>query len=115
MPTAWLVSLKLESIGLFFIVFGTILSALPTRWRVLGKAAFYFGFIFFSFDLISASLMPLQELPLAREALLRAGSPWLGVVAGVGAIEQHHDRVCDSARSAGHASRDGGNTNRHRS
>ena len=42
--TAWLVSLKLTSIGPFFIVFGTVLSALPTRFRVLGKAAFYFGF-----------------------------------------------------------------------
>ena len=46
--TAWLVSLKLTSIGPFFIVLGTALSALPTRFKILGKAAFYFGFIFFS-------------------------------------------------------------------
>jgi hypothetical protein len=45
--TAWLVSLKLTSIGPFFIVFGTLLSTLPTRYKILGKAAFYFGFIFF--------------------------------------------------------------------
>src|SRR5205809_5358244 len=42
--TAWLVSLKLTSIGPFFIVLGTALSA-PTRFKILGKAAFYFGFI----------------------------------------------------------------------
>jgi phosphate:Na+ symporter len=44
--TAWLVSLKLTSIGPFFIVLGALLSALPTRLKILGKAAFYFGFIF---------------------------------------------------------------------
>ena len=33
--TAWLVSLKLTSIGPFFIVFGTLLSALPTRFKIL--------------------------------------------------------------------------------
>ena len=37
----------------FFIVLGAVLSALPTRFRMLGKAAFYFGFIFFSLDLVS--------------------------------------------------------------
>jgi len=44
--TAWLVSLKLTSIGPFFIVFGALLSALPIRLKMLGKVAFYFGFIF---------------------------------------------------------------------
>ncbi len=39
--TAWLVSLKLTSIGPFFIVLGTVLSALPTRWKILGKTTFY--------------------------------------------------------------------------
>ena len=81
--TAWLVSLKLTSIGPFFIVFGTILSALPTRWKILGKTAFYFGFIFFSLDLVSGSLKPLQELPLFRAMLTRANSPSTGVVAGL--------------------------------
>jgi phosphate:Na+ symporter len=38
---AWLVSLKLTSIGPFFIVFGAVLSALPIRFNILGKAAFY--------------------------------------------------------------------------
>jgi len=43
--TAWLVSLKLTSIGPFFIVFGALLSALPIRLKMLEKVAFYFGFI----------------------------------------------------------------------
>jgi len=48
--TAWLVSLKLTGIGPFFIVLGFVLSAILTRFEVLGKAAFYFEFIFFSLD-----------------------------------------------------------------
>jgi phosphate:Na+ symporter len=34
----------------FFIVLGALLSTLPIRLQMLGKAAFYFGFIFFSLD-----------------------------------------------------------------
>ncbi len=81
--TAWLVSLKLTFVGPFFIVFGTILSALPTRWKIFGRTAFYFGFIFFSLDLVSGTLKPLQQLPLFRELLTQVRSPLTGVVAGL--------------------------------
>jgi Na/Pi-cotransporter len=80
--TAWLVSLKLTSIGPFFIVFGTLLSALPTRFKVLGKAAFYFGFIFFSLDVVSFTLKPLAQNPVFAEMLSRATTPPMGVLAG---------------------------------
>ena len=60
--TAWLVSLKLTGIGPFFIVLGAVLSAIPTRFKVLGKAAFDFGFIFFSLDLVSFTLKPLARV-----------------------------------------------------
>jgi len=81
--TAWLVSLKLESIGPVFIVVGTLLSIVPTRWRFLGKTVFYFGFIFFSLDLLSHSLKPLQDMPAVREILTQSRSPIMGVVVGV--------------------------------
>ena len=80
--TAWLVSLKLTSIGPFFIVFGTLLSALPTRFKVLGKAAFYFGFIFFSLDVVSFTLKPLAQNPMFAEVLSRSTTPFMGVLAG---------------------------------
>jgi phosphate:Na+ symporter len=80
--TAWLVSLKLTSIGPFFIVFGTLLSALPTRFKVLGKAAFYFGFIFFSLDVVSLTLKPLAQNPVFAEVLSRSTTPLMGVLAG---------------------------------
>ena len=81
--TAWLVSLKLTSIGPFFIVLGTVLSALPTRLRILGKAAFYFGFIFFSLDLVSFTLRPLAQNPVFTEVLSRSTTPLMGAVAGM--------------------------------
>lgn len=81
--TAWLVSLKLTSIGPFFIVFGTLLSAFPTRFKMLGKAAFYFGFIFFSLDVVSNTLKPLAQNPVFAEILSRSSRPLMGVLAGV--------------------------------
>jgi phosphate:Na+ symporter len=81
--TAWLVSLKLTSFGPFFIVLGTVLSALPTRFRMLGKAAFYFGFIFFSLDLVSFTLRPLAQNPVFTEVLSRSTTPLMGAVAGM--------------------------------
>ena len=80
--TAWLVSLKLTSIGPFFIVLGALLSALPTRLKMLGKAAFYFGFIFFSLDVVSFTLKPLAQNPVFAEVLARSSTPFTGVVAG---------------------------------
>lgn len=81
--TAWLVSLKLTSIGPFFIVFGAVLGAIPTRFRMLGKAAFYFGFIFFSLDVVSFTLKPLAQNPVFVEVLRRSSTPLMGVLAGV--------------------------------
>jgi Na/Pi-cotransporter len=81
--TAWLLSLKLTSIGPFFIVFGTVLSALPTRFKILGKAAFYFGFIFFSLDVIGYALRPLAQDPVFAEILSNSRTPIMGVLAGI--------------------------------
>src|SRR5246500_1022157 len=81
--TAWLVSLKLTSIGPFFIVFGALLSAVPTRFRMLGKVAFYFGFIFFSLDVVSFTLKPLAQNAAFTEVLSRSSTPLAGVLAGL--------------------------------
>jgi phosphate:Na+ symporter len=81
--TAWLVSLKLTSIGPFFIVLGTLLSALPTRFKMLGKAAFYFGFIFFSLDVVSFTMKPLAQNPVFTEMLSRSSGPLTGALAGM--------------------------------
>lgn len=81
--TAWLVSFKLTGIGPVFIVLGALISALPMRTKVVGKAVFYFGLIFFALDLISSELQPLREQPAFAEWLAIAQTPWLGIVTGL--------------------------------
>ena len=81
--TAWLVSMRLTDIGPLFIVLGTIVSILPWRIQMLGKAAFYFGFIFFGLDLVSGTLQPLADTPVFEDLVRRAGVPLMGVLVGV--------------------------------
>ncbi len=81
--TAWLVSLKLTGIGPIFIVVGTVIGLLPFKIRVFGKALFYFGFIFFSLDLISNSLEPLKSSVALTELLLHTNSALKGIFIGV--------------------------------
>jgi Na/Pi-cotransporter len=80
--TAWLVSLKLTGIGPVFIVTGALVSALPIRASVGGKAAFYFGLIFLALDLVSNELGPLRENPAFAGWLALAEAPWRGVLIG---------------------------------
>ena len=81
--TAWLVSFKLTGIGPWAIVLGTLLSALGSeRWRCVGKPLFYFGFIFFSLDLISSALQPLQGSALWQQALGRTDALPAALLAG---------------------------------
>jgi Na/Pi-cotransporter len=81
--TAWLISLKLTSIGPFFIVLGAILSLVPTRFQILGKVAFYFGFIFFGLELVSFTLRPLAESTFFNDLVRQADRPITGVLVGV--------------------------------
>lgn len=82
--TAWLVSFKLTGIGPFLIVLGGLLTMLPFSIRVAGRVIFYFGFIFFSLDLIGQSLAPLRQEPWLIQALAQGSTPWIGVLMGAG-------------------------------
>jgi len=81
--TAWLVSFKLTGIGPWCIVAGAIVGAMPFRLNVIGKALFYFGFIFFALDLIGSSLKPLHQHDIMFEVLALADVPWRGVLMGL--------------------------------
>ncbi len=81
--TAWMVSFKLTGIGPLFIVLGAAVSMLPARYSMFGKAAFYFGLVFFTLELIGNELRPLQDNPLLIEWLQLARIPILGVLVGV--------------------------------
>jgi phosphate:Na+ symporter len=81
--TAWLVAFKLTGIGPIFIVIGALLSVLPWRFKLFGQSVFYFGLIFFTLELISASLGPVKGHPAIKEALAYARQPFLGVLLGM--------------------------------
>ena len=61
--TAQLVAFKLTAYAPVLIIAGFALSLLRSRASIFGKSIFYFGFVFFSLNLISTSLQPLQNEP----------------------------------------------------
>jgi phosphate:Na+ symporter len=61
--TAWLVTFKFNNIGPYFIVLGTLISAMPIRAHLYGKSIFYFGFILFSLDLVNNVLVNVKDDP----------------------------------------------------
>ncbi len=81
--TAWIISLNSDLLGPFFIVLGTLISIIPTRVSIAGKSLFYFGFIFFSLDLISDAIYPIRDNPTLTGLLMKASNPLLGIVYGV--------------------------------
>ncbi|WP_413580797.1 Na/Pi cotransporter family protein [Bdellovibrio sp. HCB288] len=81
--TAWMVSFKLTGIGPFFIVIGSLISVVPWRLKIFGKALFYFGFIFFSLDLISGALQPIRESQYLADFLRYTDTTLKGILVGV--------------------------------
>lgn len=81
--TAWMVSFKLTGVGPIFIVLGTLISLLPYQIKVFGKAIFFFGFIFFSLDLVSTSIAPLRESEYLRELLLHTSNKLVSILIGI--------------------------------
>ena len=81
--TAWLVSFKLTSIGPIFIVLGSLISVIPLKIKVFGKGIFYFGFIFFSLDLVNTAIMPLKDSEQLTSLLLYTSNPIISILVGV--------------------------------
>lgn len=59
--TAQLVAFKLTAFAPLLIILGFVMSLVRSRFAIFGKAVFYFGFVFFTLNLISASLQPLNH------------------------------------------------------
>ena len=51
--------------------------------KMIGKPAFYFGFIFFGLDLVSGTLKPLAQSSAFEDLIRRADMPLMGVLVGV--------------------------------
>jgi phosphate:Na+ symporter len=81
--TAWLVAFKLDYLGSWLIVIGTIVGFLPHRIHLAGKSIFYLGLILFSLQLISHTLEPLSERPEVFSILAQADTIYIGILAGM--------------------------------
>lgn len=81
--TAFLVSWKVQGVGTYFLLLGSILSLLPLKIRVIGKTVFYFGFILFALDLIGGALKPFYGEPWVKEWLEQADWALVGILAGL--------------------------------
>ena len=80
--TAQLVAFKLTAFAPVFIIVGVALSFVRTRLSIFGKSIFYFGFVFFSLNLISASLEPLRNEPALIDYLVRPQNPFVAILVG---------------------------------
>lgn len=81
--TAFLVSFKLQGLGAYFIVLGSILSFLPIRLRVVGKSIFYFGFVLFILDELSQALRGAMDPATFETLILGTQSPLIAILVGI--------------------------------
>ena len=80
--TAQLVAFKLTEFAPLLIILGFAVSLLRSRIAIFGKSIFYFGFVFFSLNLISSAMAPLQGQPGLISFLLEPQNPFLALAAG---------------------------------
>jgi phosphate:Na+ symporter len=80
--TAQLVAFKLTAFAPLLIIIGFALSLMRSRVSIFGKSIFYFGFVFFSLNLISSALQPLQSEPALVNYLVQPQNPLLAILIG---------------------------------
>jgi len=80
--TAQLVAFKLTAFAPLLIIGGFLLSFVRSRLAIFGKSIFYIGFVFFSLNLISTALEPLQRDPELVAYLTRPHDALLGILVG---------------------------------
>jgi phosphate:Na+ symporter len=80
--TAQLVAFKLTAFAPLLILVGFAMSLVPARISIFGKSVFYFGFVFFSLNLISAALQPIQQMPEVIEYLVQPQNVFLAIFIG---------------------------------
>ena len=80
--TAQLVAFKLTAFAPLLIIAGFLLSLLKSRVSIFGKSIFYIGFVFFSLNLISTALQPLQQEPALVSYLTEPHNVFLAILAG---------------------------------
>jgi phosphate:Na+ symporter len=81
--TAQLVAFKLTSFAPAFIILGFALNFFKSKYSVFAKALFYFGFVFFTLNLISSTLTPLQSDQRVISFLTAPHGILVGVLVGI--------------------------------
>lgn len=80
--TAQLVAFKLTNFAPILIIIGFLLTISNSRASIFGKAVFYFGFVFFSLNLISSTLEPLQNNEALVSILTQPQNPLYALLLG---------------------------------
>lgn len=80
--TSQLVALKLTKIAPFFLLVGFLIMVLSKRHKVLGKAIFYFGLVFFGLYLMGEAMGPLKTNGLMNEIIVSLENPFIAILAG---------------------------------
>ena len=80
--TAQLVAFELTAFAPVLIIMGFALSFIRARIAIFGKSIFYFGFVFFSLNLISIALEPLRNDPTLTNYLVQPQNPLVAILVG---------------------------------
>lgn len=80
--TSQLVSLKLSYIAPIFVIAGFLVELFSKKHRIVGRAIFYFGLIFFSLYLVSSYLEPISQSPKVVEIFSSLSNIFLAILAG---------------------------------
>lgn len=80
--TAQLIAFKLTNFAPYIIIIGFLLSFVKSKYSVFAKSLFYFGFVFFTLNLISSTLAPLKDDIRVVEFLTTSQGPMLGILIG---------------------------------
>lgn len=80
--TAWLVSFKIEALGISLLALGFVLGYFKGRLLLISKPIFYLGLILFSLDMIGQFLEPIKNSEELIYYLGYASRPIIGVLLG---------------------------------
>lgn len=81
--TAQLVAFNVMSFAPIFLILGFLLSMFgKEKYKLLGKSVFYFGLVFFSLNLMSNALIPIQENPQVMAWLAQLSNVFIALAVG---------------------------------
>ena len=82
--TAQIIAFKITDYALWFIVLGFALQLISKKQKItyLGTGILGFGILFFGFDMMSRSMVPLRSFEPFIDLLLTMENPWIGILIG---------------------------------